>query len=142
METEYDGINTCIRQLPPQGGVLHVWQRAAVQGISDHERCAHRIPEYTENGMSHIASRRCDMVQVSKHGALLSILTNYRIPTEFYLELPDARIGRIGCKLLRNNANNTIEVRFLRGLTEKEMNRIFVHSTHPDHRNVALDIRA
>jgi hypothetical protein len=39
-------------------------------------------------------------------------------------------------------ANNTIEVRFLRGLTEKEMNRIFVYSTHPDHRNVHLDLRA
>lgn len=98
--------------------------------------------EYTENGISHVASRRCDMIQVSKHGALLSILTQYHLPTEFYLDLPDAKISKVGCKLVKVNANNTIEVRFLRGLTEKEMNRIFVYSTHPDHRNVHLDLRA
>jgi hypothetical protein len=98
--------------------------------------------EYTENGISHVASRRCDMIQVSKHGALLSILTQYHLPTEFYLDLPDAKISKVGCKLVEVKANNTIEVRFLRGLTEKEMNRIFVYSTHPDHRNVHLDLRA
>lgn len=98
--------------------------------------------EYTENGMSHVASRRCDMIAVSKHSAVLSILTQYKLPSEFYLDLPDARIGKIGCKLLRVNANNTIEVRFLRGLSERELNRIFVYSTHPDHRNVRLDVRA
>jgi len=38
--------------------------------------------------------------------------------------------------------NNTVEVRFLRLLTEKEMNKIFVYSTHPAHKNRVLDIRS
>jgi len=39
-------------------------------------------------------------------------------------------------------SNNTVEVRFLRLLTEKEMNKIFVYSTHPAHKNRVLDIRS
>lgn len=97
--------------------------------------------EYTENGMSHMASRRCDMIAVSKHSAVLAILTQYKLPTEFYLDFPDAKIRKVGARLMKTNANNTIEIRFLRALTDKEMNRIFVYSTHPDHRDVKLDIR-
>jgi hypothetical protein len=44
--------------------------------------------------------------------------------------------------VLKVNPNNTIEVRFLRLLTDKEMNKIFVYSIHPSHKNVKLDIRA
>lgn len=97
--------------------------------------------EYTENGMTHMASRRCDVLKISKSSAVLSILTRYKLPTDCYLDFPDARITKIGCKVMRANANNTLEVRFLRLLTDNELNRIFVYSTHPSHRGVKLDIR-
>ncbi|NTF16851.1 hypothetical protein G6L37_00230 [Agrobacterium rubi] len=98
--------------------------------------------EYTLNGMTHMESRRADIIRISKSQAVLSLITRYSLPTEFYLDLPDARIGKVGCKLMKSNANNTIEIRFLRLLTDKELNRIFVYSTHPSHRDVKLDIRA
>ena len=44
--------------------------------------------------------------------------------------------------LTRVNPNNTVEVRFLRMLTDKELNKIFVYSTHPAHKDYVLDIRA
>jgi len=43
---------------------------------------------------------------------------------------------------MRVNTNNTIQVRFLKMLTKKEMNRIFVFSTHPNHRDMTIDLRA
>ena len=46
----------------------------------------------------------------------------------------------IGCLALRVHANDTVEARFLRLLAEKDMNRIFVYSTHPNHRDRILDI--
>jgi hypothetical protein len=97
--------------------------------------------EYTERGVMHMASRRCDIIKISKSTAILSLLTQYKLPTECYLDLPDARITKVGCKVLKVFANNTIEVRFLRLLTDKELNRIFVYSTHPAHRDYKLDIR-
>ena len=97
--------------------------------------------EYTENGMTHMASRRCDVLKISKSTAILGLLTSYKLPTDCYLDFPDARITKIGCKVMKVNANNTLEVRFLRLLTDKELNRIFIFSTHPSHKDVKLDIR-
>ena len=97
--------------------------------------------EYTEKGVMHLASRRCDIVRISMSGAILAILTQYNLPKQFYLDIPDARIKKVGCVLMKVFPNNTIEVRFLSLLTEKEMNKIFVYSTHPAHRNHVLDIR-
>lgn len=98
--------------------------------------------EYTENGVLNMAQRRCDVLQISQSGALLGIMTQYNLPKQFYLDIPDARITKIGCLLMRTNSNNTIQVRFLRILSEKEMNRIFVFSTHPNHKDMTLDLRA
>ncbi|MGA1800714.1 hypothetical protein [Rhizobium sp. HT1-10] len=97
--------------------------------------------EYTEKGVMNLASRRCDIVKISMSGAILAILTQYNLPKQFYLDIPDARIKKVGCVLMKVFPNNTIEVRFLSLLTEKEMNKIFVYSTHPAHRNHVLDIR-
>lgn len=97
--------------------------------------------EYTEKGVMHLASRRCDIVKISMSGAILAILTQYNLPKQFYLDIPDARIKKVGCVLMKVFPNNTVEVRFLSLLTEKEMNKIFVYSTHPAHRNHVLDIR-
>ncbi|WFR95836.1 hypothetical protein [Rhizobium tumorigenes] len=97
--------------------------------------------EYTEKGVMHLASRRCDIIKISMSGAILAILTQYNLPKQFYLDLPDARINKVGCVLMKVFPNNTVEVRFLSLLSEKEMNKIFVYSTHPAHRNHMLDIR-
>ena len=98
--------------------------------------------EYTEKSVMHMASRRCDIIRISRSQAVLALLTQYYLPQQFYLDIPDARITKIGCLLMRINANNTIEVRFLRVLSEKELSRIFVYSTHPAHRDRVLDARA
>jgi hypothetical protein len=97
--------------------------------------------EYTEKGVMHLASRRCDIVRISMSGAILAILTQYNLPKQFYLDIPDARIKKVGCVLMKVFPNNTVEVRFLSLLSEKDMNRIFVYSTHPAHRYHVLDIR-
>lgn len=98
--------------------------------------------EYTEKGVMHMASRRCDIIRISMSSAILAILTQFTLPKQFYLDIPDARITKVGCMLMRVNTNNTIEVRFLRLLTQKEMNKIFVYSTHPAHSDYVLDVRA
>lgn len=98
--------------------------------------------EYTENGVMNMAQRRCDVIRISMSGAILGILTQYNLPKQFYLDIPDARISKVGCLLMRTNANNTIEVRFLSLLKQKELDRIFIFSTHPNHRDRTLDIRS
>ncbi|MGV2182167.1 hypothetical protein G6L94_04095 [Agrobacterium rhizogenes] len=98
--------------------------------------------EYTQKGVMNLASRRCDIIRISQTCAILAILTQFNLPKQFYLDIPDARISKIGCVLMKIFSNNTVEVRFLRLLSEKEMNKIFVYSTHPAHRDRVLDIRA
>lgn len=97
--------------------------------------------EYMERVVTHVASRRCDLIRVSASGAILALITQFHVPHQFYLDIPDARIAKVGCVLLKTFTNNTIEARFLRLLTKKEMDRIFVFSTHPAHRNRVLDVR-
>lgn len=97
--------------------------------------------EYTEGVVTRVASRRCDLIRISPSGAVLALLTKYFVPQQFYLDVPDARIAKIGCVLMKSHINNTIEARFLKLLTKKEMDRIFVFSTHPAHRNRVLDVR-
>ena len=75
-------------------------------------------------------------------GAILGILTQYDLPKQFYLDIPDARITKIGCMLMKTFVNNPVEVRFLRLLTQKEIDRIFVFSTHPAHKDKTLDVRS
>jgi hypothetical protein len=98
--------------------------------------------EYTEKAILNMAQRRCDVLRISLSGAVLGLMTQYNLPQQFYLDIPDARIMKVGCLLMRINSNNTIEVRFLRLLTQKELDRIFVFSTHPAHRDRKLDIRS
>jgi len=98
--------------------------------------------EYTENGVLNMAARRCEILRISLSGAIIGIMTQYKLPQQFYLDIPDARISKIGCLLMKTYANNTIEVRFLRLLSQKELDRIFVFSTHPAHRDKVLDVRS
>ncbi|MBL0375258.1 hypothetical protein JJB09_24900 [Rhizobium sp. KVB221] len=98
--------------------------------------------EFAEKGVTNLAARRCDLIQVSKSSALIAINIQFSLPRQFYLDVPDARIARIGCVLMKTFANNTAEVRFLSLLNDKDLDKIFVYSTHPKHRNRVLDIRA
>lgn len=98
--------------------------------------------EYTEKAVMNLAARRCDLIKISQSEAILALMTQYQLPQQFYLDVPDARISKIGCVLLRVNVNNTIHVRFLKLLTQKDMDRIFVFSTHPAHKDRKLDIRS
>lgn len=51
--------------------------------------------EYTEKGVMHAASRRCDIVRISMSSATLAILTQFNLPKQFYLDIPDARITKV-----------------------------------------------
>lgn len=97
--------------------------------------------EFTEKAVMHLASRRCDLVKISPTGAVLVINTQFNVPRNFYLDIPDARINRVGCVLMRMHTNNTIEVRFLSQMSDRDLNRIYAFSTHPSHRDVLLDVR-
>lgn len=105
------------------------------------DTCNEARIEFTENGgMANLASRRCQIIRLSRSGALLKISTRFKLPRNFYLDVVSARVPMIGCLALRVHANDTVEARFLRLLAEKDMNRIFVYSTHPNHRDRTLDI--
>lgn len=97
--------------------------------------------EFTEKAVMHLASRRCDLVRISPAAAVLVINTSFAVPRSFYLDIPDARINRVGCVLMKVHTNNTIEARFLSRISERDMNRIYAFSTHPSHRDVLLDVR-
>jgi hypothetical protein len=98
--------------------------------------------EYTENGMTHVAARRCDVIRISLSGAIIAFVTQVSLPKQFYFDIPDARISKVGAILMKTFANNTAEIRFLRLLTQKELDRIFVFSTHPAHKDRVLDVRS
>lgn len=102
----------------------------------------HARIEYTEKGVMHMASRRCTILAISPSSAILGIVTQFTIPEQFCLDIPEARISKVGCVVTRINTNDTIQVRFLRLVTEREMNRIFVYSDHPAHRDRVLDLRS
>jgi hypothetical protein len=97
--------------------------------------------EYTEKAVMHMASRRCDLIKISPVSAVLVINTQFTVPRSFYLDIPDARINRVGCVLMRMHTNNTIEARFLSRMSDRDLNRIYAFSTHPSHRDALLDVR-
>jgi hypothetical protein len=97
--------------------------------------------EYTEKAVMHLASRRCDLIKISPTAAVLVINTAFAVPKSFYLDIPDARINRVGCVLMKMHTNNIVEARFLSRMSDRDLNRIFAFSTHPSHRDVLLDVR-
>ncbi|MBB3979236.1 hypothetical protein GGQ64_004476 [Rhizobium azooxidifex] len=105
------------------------------------DTCNEARIEFTETGgIVNLASRRCEIVKLSRSGAVLRISTRFSLPKNFYLDIVSARIPMIGCLALRVYDNDIVEARFLRLLAEKDMKRVFVYSTHPNHRNRTLDI--
>jgi len=117
----------------------HMYDREGREPLVDTMNAA-RI-EYTEKAVMHLASRRCDLVKISPSAAVLAINVSFAVPKSFYLDIPDARINRVGCLLMRTHTTNIIEVRFLSRMSDRDLNRIFAFSTHPSHRDVLLDVR-
>ena len=66
--------------------------------------------------------------------------TNFELPRNFYLDIVSARIPMIGCLTQRVYPNDVVEARFLRLLSDKDLQRIFVYSTHRNHQGRTLDI--
>ncbi len=105
------------------------------------DTCNEARLEFTENGgIVNLVSRRCQIIKLSRSGAVLKLTTKFNLPRNFYLDIVSARIPMIGCLAQRVHANDIVEARFLRLLTDKDLNRAFVYSTHPNHRNRTLDI--
>jgi hypothetical protein len=105
------------------------------------DTCNEARIEFTENGgIVNLTSRRCQIIKLSKSGAVLAIATKFQLPKNFYLDVQSARIPMIGCLTQRVHANDIVEARFLRLLSDKDLQRIFVYSTHRNHQNRTLDI--
>ncbi|MCF3639538.1 hypothetical protein LXM94_06105 [Rhizobium sp. TRM95111] len=105
------------------------------------DTCNEARIEFTENGgIVNLVSRRCQIIKLSRSGAALAISTKFKLPKNFYLDIQSARIPMIGCLVQRVHANDIVEARFLRLLTDKDLQRIFVYSTHRNHQNRTLDI--
>ena len=105
------------------------------------DTCNEARIEFTETGgIMNLVSRRCQIIKLSKSGAVIAISTKFKLPKNFYLDIQSARIPMIGCLVQRVHANDLLEARFLRMLSDKDLQRIFVYSTHRNHHNRTLDI--
>ena len=105
------------------------------------DTCNEARIEFTETGgIMNLVSRRCQVIKLSKSGAVIAISTKFKLPKNFYLDIQSARIPMIGCLVQRVHANDLLEARFLRMLSDKDLQRIFVYSTHRNHQNRTLDI--
>lgn len=105
------------------------------------ETCNEARIEFTENGgIVNLASRRCQIIKLSRSGAVIAISTKFQLPQNFYLDVVSTRTPMIGCLTQRVYTNDIVEARFLRLLSDKDLQRIFVYSTHRNHQNRTLDI--
>ena len=105
------------------------------------DTCNEARIEFTENGgIVNLVSRRCQIIRLSRSGAVIALTTKFQLPRNFYLDIVSARVPMIGCLTQRVHANDIVEARFLRLLSDKDLQRIFVYSTHRNHQNRTLDI--
>src|SRR5690606_8905704 len=47
--------------------------------------------EFTEKGVLNMGARSCSVLSISMSGAILGLLTQYKLPEQFYLDIADAR---------------------------------------------------
>lgn len=105
------------------------------------DTCNEARIEFTENGgLVNLVSRRGQIIKLSRSGAVIRMTTKFQLPRNFYLDVVSARIPMIGCLTQRVHANDVVEARFLRMLSDKDVQRIFVYSTHRNHQGRTLDI--
>lgn len=94
--------------------------------------------EYLRNGLTFAESRRCKLSRISRSGAIIEFAVDSVIPDSMTLDIPDARIEKIGCVKQSERCTTigekrvTVTLRFLRMLSEKELASIKQHSLLPN----------
>ena len=69
------------------------------------DTCNEARIEFTENGgLVNLVSRRCQIIKLSKSGAVITMTTKFQLPRNFYLDVVSARIPMIGCLTQRVHA--------------------------------------
>ena len=105
------------------------------------DTCNEARIEFTQNGgLVNLVSRRGVIIKLSRSGAVINMTSKFQLPRNFYLDIVSARIPMIGCLTQRVHPNDVVEARFLRLLSDKDLQRIFVYSTHRNHQGRTLDI--
>ena len=90
--------------------------------------------EYTRNGLTHLESRRCTLVRISVSSAMIEFQTDGQVADQMNLDIPDARIEKLGCMKVRESKSRmsgdkvTVTLRFLRMLTDRELQSVLKHS--------------
>lgn len=93
--------------------------------------------EYAKKGLSFLESRRCQISRISKSGAIVDFTVDTEVPDSLTLDIPDARIEKIGCVKVNERRNRdgdskvSVTLRFLRTLTDRELGSIKQHSLLP-----------
>jgi hypothetical protein len=93
--------------------------------------------EYAKKGLSDLESRRAQITRISKSGAILDFMVDMEIPDSVTLDIPDARITKIGCVKVNERRSRlgdskvSVTLRFLRMLTDQELGSIRQHSLLP-----------
>ncbi|MBY3155329.1 hypothetical protein HFO56_23685 [Rhizobium laguerreae] len=93
--------------------------------------------EYLRNGLTFTESRRCKLVRISRAGAIIEFTVDTVLPDSMTLDVPDARIEKIGCvkqserRTTLGEKGVNVTLRFLRMLTEKELGKIKQNSLLP-----------
>ncbi len=105
------------------------------------DTCNDALIEYTEKGIQYATARRCQLIRIGRSKAVVAIATQFALPETFYLRIIGPRINKIGCLRARVSPKDTMDVRFLTHLAQRDLDRIFVYSTHPAHRGRLLDLR-
>jgi hypothetical protein len=94
--------------------------------------------EYMRNGLTFTESRRCKLSRISRSGAIIEFSVDAALPDAMTLDIPDARIEKIGCvkagerRTTIGEKSVNVTLRFLRMLSEKELASIKQHSLLPN----------
>ncbi|MCZ7862798.1 hypothetical protein O9X98_15590 [Agrobacterium salinitolerans] len=89
---------------------------------------------YPTKALSGVEGRRGQITRISKAGAIMDFLLDAQIPENVTLDIPDGKIEKIGCLKVGERRNRmgdsklSITLRFLRTLTDKELEGIKRHS--------------
>jgi hypothetical protein len=90
--------------------------------------------EYTLRGLTHVESRRGRLIRISRSCAMIELQTGSAVAAEVNLQIPDARLDKIGCVKTvekRGTINPDmviVTLRFLRTLSDKEVQRVLDQS--------------
>lgn len=90
---------------------------------------------YPTKGLSFVESRRGQVTRISKSGVIIDFMVDAAVPENVTLDIPDARIVKIGCVKVSERRNRlgdsrlSVTLRFLRLLTDREIENIKKHST-------------